>query len=213
MKRKTAFTLGWIFGLLGLMVAVFGVYAAFHFRNAPPVMLRAPAAAETAAENLMDTLCTGDYTAAGAYFVGNPDLGSLNEDASHAEKQIWDAFVQSMTYSVSGELYASDSGVALNVEFTALEIPTVTARLKDRSRAVLNERVEAAEDVSEIYDEHNNYRESFVMDCLNEAVTQAIAEDGKTRTETLTLNLLYQNGSWRVLPEGSLLSALSGWTA
>lgn len=212
MKRWLRIFLALVFALAGTAAAGAGVYYALESRQAPPILVVEPQAAREQAAGLLDTLCAGDYTGASAYFSGHPDLGTLPEDAMDAQKEIWAAFLQSLRYEMSGDLYATDSGVAVDVTITALEIPTVTANLKARSQAILQARVAQAEEMEEIYDENNNYRESFVMDCLHQAVEEALTQDGTSRQEQLTLHMIYQEGTWLVLPEQPLLSALSGWS-
>lgn len=91
-----------------------------------------------------------------------------------------------------------------------MDSASVTANLRERSQALLNQRVEEAEDVSEIYDENNEYRESVVMEALQEAVKAALQEDAETVTVSLTVNLKYQNGTWWVVVDNALLDAFSG---
>ena len=74
----------------------------------------------------------------------------------------------------------------------------------------LEQRVLDAVDVSEIYDENNEYREDFVMSVLKDAVADALEEDAKKMTVELTVNLSYQNGKWWVVADEALLDAISG---
>jgi hypothetical protein len=48
---------------------------------------------------------------------------------------------------------------------------------------------------------------------LEDAVTQALAEDGKTVSREFTMNLIWQDDQWWILPEQDLLSAISGGIA
>ena len=75
---------------------------------------------------------------------------------------------------------------------------------------MLEKRVEEAADISEVYDENNEYREEFVMDVLYEAARQALEEDAVTRTVELTIQLVYSEGQWWVVADSALLDAISG---
>jgi hypothetical protein len=99
------------------------------------------------------------------------------------------------------------------VSITALELASVTENLKQRSQELLARRVEKADDVSQIYDENNEYREDFVMNVLFDAVYQSLQEDTRLATEVVTLNLVYRQGQWWVMPDANLLSAVSGGIA
>ena len=125
---------------------------------------------------------------------------------------LWEAFLDSTEYELTGDCYTTDVGVAQNVSFTYLDTASVTANLRDRAQTLLNQRVEEAEDVSEIYDENNDYKEQIVMEALQEAVQAALQEDAKTVTVTLTVNLKHQNGQWWVVVDNALLDAFSGGT-
>ena len=75
---------------------------------------------------------------------------------------------------------------------------------------MLEERVAAAEDVSEIYDENNEYREELVMDVLYEAVEDALEEDARSMSMTVTVNLVFRDGKWWAVADEALLNAISG---
>ena len=91
-----------------------------------------------------------------------------------------------------------------------MDVTSVTAVLKDRSQALLEQRVEEAEDLEDVYDENLQYREDFVMDVLYDAAVMALKEDAKTITAELTLNLSYQNEQWWIAADRELLDAISG---
>lgn len=86
----------------------------------------------------------------------------------------------------------------------------MTVNLKERSQTLLEQRVAEAVDVSEIYDENNEYREDFVMAVLRSAVEDALKEDARKMTVELTVKLSYQDGSWWVVADEALLDAISG---
>lgn len=91
-----------------------------------------------------------------------------------------------------------------------MDVTSVTVNLKERSQTLLEQRVAEAVDVSEIYDENNEYREDFVMAVLRSAVEDALKEDARKMTVELTVKLSYQDGSWWVVADEALLDAISG---
>ena len=123
---------------------------------------------------------------------------------------LWDALLDTMEYDLTGQCYTTDMGLAQDLTFTYLDPTSVTANLRTRSQTLLEQRVAEAEDVAEIYDENNNYREDFVMDILFEAAQDALREDSKTVTVVLTVNLKYQDGQWWIIADTNLLDAISG---
>lgn len=199
-----------VFALVGIGAAAGAVCLSLTFMNEQPLLLTSPNLAKSQAAAMMNAVCEGDYEKASEYILGNPDLGVSREPADKAGAIIWDSFTGSLSYEMVGPCTTTDDGLSQQIQLTGLDLRSVTADLKTRSQALLEERVASAEDTSEIYDADNEYREEFVMDVLYEAVAQAIEEDAAMKTTTLTLNLTYQNGRWWVVADNALLDAISG---
>lgn len=207
--RKMNFLSG-LFGLLGFCAVGLGLFLAMGNRDAKPVLLTAPEAARTQITRTMDALCQGDYDTAGENLHGNPDLGMTREAAEPVGALVWDAFVESFAYELSGDCYTTDGGLAQDVVIRGLDIDSVTENLGARSQALLEQRVENAENPAQLYDENNDFREDLVMEVLFEAARQALEQDAEEKTWEITVNLVYENGQWWILPENALLEAISG---
>ena len=199
-----------LFGVAGVCAAGLCVSLSFQNMNASPVLVEQPESAREQVVTMMDAVRENNYAAAGAVMQGTPIFGADRAPADAVSGLIWDAFVESIQYELVGELYATDSGVAQNITVTALDMSSVTANLKERSAKLLQKRVEEAEDPDEVYDESNEYREDFVMQVLYDAAEQALANDAKNVTSDVTINMIYENGQWWIVPDSSLLSAISG---
>ena len=202
-----------VFGLAGLLLALCAVGLIMTRLDADPVLATMPAAAEECAVSLMEDVCRGDFSAAQKKLYGTPDLGADRAPSDDVGQLIWDAFTDSLSYEFVGDYYATDTGIARDVAITALDLASVTGNLGSRSQELLERRVEKAEDVSQIYDENNEYREDFVMTVLFDAAYQSLKEDARMVRKTVTLNLVFRQGEWWVLPDSALLSAISGGTA
>lgn len=199
-----------VLAVIGVCTAAAAVTLTFKALDSNPVLLTPPIAARSRAVFMMNSICDGDYDEASQMLLGTPDLGVDREASDDVGVLIWDAFSDSLSYELDGACYATDDGLAQNVVLTCLDINSVTARLRERSQTLLEQRVEEAVDTSEIYDENYDYREDFVMGVLYEAAQQALEEDAQQTTVELTLNLSYQNGEWWVVPDSELLDAISG---
>lgn len=199
-----------VFGLLGTIAAVAGIYLALANRDASPVLVEQPEAAEHQVVTMLDALRVRDYETVSASLYGTPDLGLGREAEDTVGQLLWSAFADSVSYELVGDFYATDSGVAQNVVITGLELGSVTENLRERSQALLEARVAEAEDPDQIYDENNEYREEFVMDVLYDAAQEALASDARQTSWEVTLNLVYENGQWWIMPESALLEAVSG---
>ena len=202
-----------VFAAVGVVIAMAGVALCLSCRDAAPVLAAVPQDAKQCADDLMNALSRGDYESAGDLLYGTPDLGVGREAADEVGVLIWDAFEDSIEYEFTGDFYATDTGIARDVTITTLDITSVTQTLRERSQTLLERRVQNAENVSQVYDENNDYREDFVMDVLFDAAYQSLQEDARNVTRDVTLKLVYRQGSWWVLPDPTLLAAISGGTA
>lgn len=202
--------IGFLFAMAGAAAAALAVWLCMNNLNSIPVLLEPVEEAQHQASALMDAVSSGDYETAGTLILGNPQLGVDREPEEEVGTMIWEAFVASYTYELIGECYATDSGVAQDIRVTYLDLSSVTANLRQRSQALLEERIAAAEDIMDLYTEENEFREDFVMEALRDAVKDAIREDAKTVTVELTLNLVYQDGTWVVVSDEALMRAISG---
>lgn len=63
--------------------------------------------------------------------------------------------------------------------------------------------------MSEVYADDNTYREDFLRDVMLAAANAALTE-APARERSLTVHLQYRDRQWWVLPEQTLLEAVSG---
>ena len=196
--------------VIGIAFAVGAVRLALDNTDSSPVLITPPEEAVHQVTGLMDAVCGGDFAAASTYLQGQPGLGVEREPTDEVGALIWNALCDSMSYELVGECYATADGLAQNVTMTYMDITSVTAVLKDRSQALLEQRVEEAEELNDVYDEEMQYREDFVMDVLYDAATAALEEDATYVTTNLTLNMTYQGDKWLIIGDRALLDAISG---
>ena len=199
-----------IFIVVGIAAAVAAVNLGLSNKEAEPVLLAPPEEAKLQVQGLMDAVCAGDFKGASAYMQGQPDLGVDREATDPVGILIWNAFCDSMSYELVGDCYGTEAGLAQDLTISCLDITSVTSVLKDRSQAMLEQRVEEAENLDDVYDEDLQYREDFVMDVLYDAAVEALEEDSVTMTTDLTVNMVYQNEQWWIIADRNLLDAISG---
>jgi hypothetical protein len=199
--------------LLGIGVAIFTVNIGLRNQNALPVLVETPVTARQRLEQVLDSVCSGDYDTAGTMIYGDLSFGvdSLPEDP--VSLMFWNAFQESLSYTLEGELYTTREGLAQKVRVTGLDFSSVTATLRERSQHLLEQRVADAEDMSEIYDENNEYREELVMSVLYEAAQAALAEDAEYPEKEIIVNVIYRQGQWWIVADDALLDAVSGGIA
>ena len=202
-----------IFGILGVVLMLGTTVLCLVSLDAPVSLTEVPKEAQVCAQELMEAIEAGDFSAAAGKLYGQPDLGAEGIPGDAAGQAVWTAFVDSISYEFTGSFYATESGIAQKASITALSIPSVTEKLSSRASALLSQRVNAATEMSELYDENNDFRADLVDQVLEEALRQALAEDAQTVTRDVTLNLTYRDGQWWVVPDAALLTAITGGVA
>lgn len=195
---------------LGMALIIGTVWIVTLAIQAKPVMLIRPVAAVDRARDMMTAVCSGDYETASSMMYGTPNLGTCPEDSSPAVDVIWEAFLESLDYTVLGDCYATDSGVAVDVSIRYLDVPGAIEGLDIYAQALLGQRIAAAEDSMEIYDESNNFRQELVTEILQDAASQVLEENKKYQEQTIPLYMVFDQGEWWVVPGADLLNVLSG---
>ena len=196
------------FGIGGLLLAALVLACCVLGGTMEPKMLFSSDGAARCAEALMDRLCRGDYAGASACCLGNPALDPAPR--TETEKQLWQAFSDSLEYTLVGSSYATAQGVAQDVTFRSLLLPGVTRNLRQRAETLLERRVAEAKTMAEVYEEDLSYREDFLQAVLSDAVEEAIEEDGCSLEQTLTLQLTCDRGRWQVMPDAAWMNAVCG---
>lgn len=198
------------FKILTVFMIVLALIAVEVGLFAPPILLKTPPQAAARVEQLLNAVHENDYDTISAWLVGNPSLGVDREPADAVSRLLWNAFTDSFTYTLSGDLYATSNGIAQDVTVQFLDISSVTSDLNERAQVLLAQRVQEANSPSEIYDENNEYREDVVMEILAQAINEIMSERARTTTISLTLRLANQDGQWLIQADNALLNAISG---
>lgn len=198
-----------IFAVLAIAAAAAVIWVSVTGLNSTPVLLQASEDALGTVDILMNAVAEGDYNEAGTIMYGMPDLG-VHEASDAVGQLMWDSFVSSISYELVGSFHATDAGLAQDVRITSLDMKAAAEKLGVYAESLLTERVEEAEDMSQVYDENNDYREDFVMSVLLDAAKKALEEDAVYHEQQITLNLVFKQGQWWIMPEQPLLSAISG---
>ena len=205
MVRKIAAAL---FALLAVAAAVLGIHGALSNMESEAVLVEVPAAAREQALDMMDALCRGDYSAIASVLYGQPELGMDRAPADDVGALILNAYQESLDYGMERDCYVTDQGVALDITVTYLDVSSVTKNLRQRTRTLMEARVAAAEDPSLVYAAGGEYQEAFVMEALYDAAAQALEEDAATVKAKLTLECVFENGHWWIVPADGLMKVI-----
>ena len=208
--------LGYLFILLGLCAAVLTVWVGFHNIHAEPVLLKSSDAATRQVVDMMEAFCEGNYAEAEQRLLGDIQMGADGEAADPVGQLVWETFLGSLRYELVGEQYATNEGLAQRIRIVALDMDVITAYIeantKSRLDAEVTRRLETRENLDEIYDDNNEYRDSFVSKILMETAQEAVKLEPVMVETELTLSLAWENGKWWVVPNDLLFQAVSGGT-
>lgn len=208
-KLRNRKILPWLFGTLGAVLAAAALMVCLAWREAEPVMARYPQEAEQCVSDMMQALDSGDFHQASQYLYGTPTLGSGLEEGDIVAARLWDSFADSLRCTPQGRCYATPEGLAQNITVTSLDIGQVLQAIKTTAPRLLEQQVARAEDMSEVYADDNTYRQDFLLDVMLSAANAALTE-APARERSLTVHLQYRDRQWWVLPEQTLLEAVSG---
>lgn len=200
------------FTILSIIAIVLALVVTAAGLLADPILLKAPEEAGQQVEKLLSAVSRDDYAAVSSCLAGHPSLGMDREPANAASKLVWESFTASFRYTLEGDFYASSDGLSQDVTVEFLDVSGITDGLNERAQILLAQRVQEAEFTWEIYDDNNEYREDVVMEVLAQAIEESQAQNRKTISVPLTLNLVYQDDQWLIVADNALLSVLSGNT-
>ena len=202
-----------IFAALGAVLMVGAIGLSLMSLDAPARVGKVPEAVTNLSQTLMDAVSGGDFASAGALMYGQPDLGAGQGSTDAVETMLWEAFTDSIQYEFTGACYVTETGFARDASITTLDIATAADAIAEQARALLTQRVENAQEMEELYDEENNFREELIQEVLLEGARQALQEHGQTVTTQVTLRFLYRDGQWWAVQDQALLKAISGGVA
>ena len=163
----------------------------------------------TSIRMMLDSVIAGDYSAAGKLMQNQPDLGfSCPENA--IGKACWDAFIGSIRYELVGEGYACGDGAAHKIRVTCLDLSAISESLPERVSALLEAKMAACGDISEVYDENREYRQELIDELTLEAIEAILTEEAKSITVELEVKLVCVGDQWKIVPDENLLKTITG---
>ena len=198
-----------VFLALGLTLGAFTLWLSLEAPKADPVILELDPAAGETADDFLREISQGELDLAGEKLLGTPNLSGPVENQTDPAWLLWNYYYSNMTCTPQGEPYAG-RGLQQDAVVSAPDLNALTERIGGLAPGILQQRIESAEDVSEIYDETNSYRQELTDWVLLEATRQAIAEPVVKKEQKLSLQLVYDGGQWKVRPDQALLELLSG---
>lgn len=198
-------------GLMGALAAVGAVLTLQLGLTAPgkeTAVLKMDPRVMEQAQGFLENLSTLDLEGASAYILGCPKL-TAGQKGEGPEKLLWERYWQGLSCSAEGAPYAKDGNLAVDVRVSYPDIAAMTQQAGILAEQLLQQRVDQAESVSEVYD-GQGYRQEILDEVLLQAVETAAERVTQTRERNVVLELTYEAGNWWVVPGNELRDLLSG---
>ena len=196
-------------GAAALVLGGFGIWLGVTSPGKSPVLLKTDQGAQDRCRDFAQCLREEDFEGLSKTLLGTPQITRYDGEEALAAR-IWQAYVSSMDCTLEGELYGTDQGLAQNITLEALDLEDLGDRLEEKVPLLLEARMEEAQDIQELYDSRNGYRQEVIDQVLLQALDEVLSQNPQTRETTLTLRLCRSRGQWLIQPEGDLIRFLSG---
>lgn len=199
-----------ILACIGMVLLVGSMGFFLWNRNAEVRVLELPQEAVAVSENFAQALNDGDLEAAAKLMYGQPDLGVSTLPETPESALIWEVFCSSIAVELADGWAVEQSSLVKTGTITTMDVHSVFAVLPKLVQSGLDQRIAAAEELSDIYDERNAFRVELVEEVLEEALQQALTQENQTITREVTIKLVNRDGNWWVVPDQNLLQTLTG---
>lgn len=209
---KIARFFAYVFACIGVILLIGSMGFFLLNRNAEVRVLELPRDAVSCSEDFAQALNDGDLEAASRYIYGQPDLGVGTVPENPETALLWEAFRDSIAVELKEEWTVEQGSFVRTCSITTLDVSVVVGKLRERVQSVLDQRIASAQNLAEIYDEQNNYREELTEQVIQEALQQVMTQDAESMTRDVTLKLVNRDGHWWVVPHQNLLQILTGLT-
>lgn len=207
---KIARFFSYIFAGIGILLLLGSVGFLLLNREATVRIRELPREALAVSDAFAQALNEGDLETAAQLMYGQPDLGVGDVPENPESALVWEAFRSSISFAYSGECTVEQSGLVRTGSITTLDVTTVMEKLPERTQTLIDQKIAAAADLTELYDEENNFREDLTARILREALQQALSQDSQSVTREVTVRLVNRDGGWWIVPHQNLLQILTG---
>ena len=155
-----------------------------------------------------DSLQARNYPEAYACLSDYASLGLENEPESAEARAVYDALRSSYSYTLSGSSSVTGLEASQRVVLRALNLRMTENAVQQRVNGILEEMV-ATMPESEVYDGNGGYLTSFTDAIYTE--NQALQNTDALCSDTqLLIQLKYMDGTWKIVTDRNLMTALIG---
>ena len=205
---KGRFRLFWL--ILAVLFAGMAGFACFFAMMYGSIYNQPDADPVETVTGFFDSLQVRNYPEAYACLSDYASLGLENEPESADARAVYDALRSSYSYTLSGSSSVTGLEASQRVVLRALNLRMTENAVQQRVNRILEEMV-ATMPESEVYDGNGGYLTSFTDAIYTEALNQALQDTDALCSDTqLLIQLKYMDGTWKIVTDRNLMTALIG---
>ena len=202
------FRLFWL--ILAVLFAGMAGFACFFAMMYGSIYNRPDADPVETVTRFFDSVQARNYSEAYACLSDDASLGLENEPESAEAKAMYDALRGSYSYTLSGGSTVTGLEASQRVVLRALNLRMTENAVQQQVNGILEEMVTAMP-ASEVYDGNGGYLTSFTDAIYREALNRALQNTDALCSDTqLLIQLKYMDGTWKIVTDRSLMTALIG---
>ncbi len=208
LAKNRKITLPW-----ALLSGVFAFGILFYFalsKTSGTLVFMPSKQPEEVSSSFMTAVCMGEEELASSLLASpmqlNIPLNQPDEAALLLEQSLKDSY----SCEAAGAPILDGTNAKQNYKFTSLNVTALVPDILAEVDKELEYKVENSKK-SDVYDKDNNYRTDVLEEIYQSAIVKVLQDAPSYYTQSLIgLELTYQNGEWKVLPNNSLQLALNG---
>ena len=208
LAKKRKITLPW-----ALLSGVFAFGILFYFalsKTSGTLVFMPSKQPEEVSSSFMTAVCMGEEDLASSLLASpmqlDIPLNQPDETALLLERSLKDSY----SCEAAGAPILDGTNAKQNYKFTSLNVTALVPDILAEVDKELEYKVENSKK-SDVYDKDNNYRTDVLEEIYQSAIVKVLQDAPSYYTQSLIgLELTYQNGEWKVLPNNSLQLALNG---
>lgn len=202
------FRLFWL--ILAVLFAGMAGVACFYAAMYGSIYNRPDADPAETVTRFFESIRARNYPEAYACLSDYSSLGLEKEPESAEARAMYDALRNSYSYTLSGSSSVTGLEASQRVVLRALNLRMTENAVQQRVNGILEELVTTMPE-SEIYDGNGGYLTSFTDTIYKEALNQALQNTDTLCSDTqLLIQLKYMDGTWKIVTDRNLMTALIG---
>ena len=208
LAKNRKITLPW-----ALLSGVFAFGILFYFalsKTSGTLVFMPSKQPEEVSSSFMTAVCMGEEDLASSLLASPMQLDIPLNQPDEAALLLEQSLKDSYSCEVAGAPILDGTNAKQNYKFTSLNVTALVPDILAEVDKELEYKVENSKK-SDVYDKDNNYRTDVLEEIYQSAIVKVLQDAPSYYTQSLIgLELTYQNGEWKVLPNNSLQLALNG---